>query len=73
MQLIRSPVDYVWCDLNSYLEYDTPNDSHACLLYSEPFQCSELPELIEDYLEHKCARCCAFNRKGTLLAGEPTT
>mmetsp|Transcript_22836 Transcript_22836/g.40653 ORF Transcript_22836/g.40653 Transcript_22836/m.40653 type:complete len:213 (+) Transcript_22836:200-838(+) len=35
---------------------------------AEPFQCSELPELIEDYLEHKCARCCAFNRKGTLLA-----
>eukprot|EP00873_Tetraselmis_striata_P018277 jgi/Tetstr1/438541/TSEL_027093.t2 len=35
---------------------------------AEPFQCTELPELIEDYLEHKCARCCAFNRKGTLLA-----
>jgi len=29
---------------------------------------SELPEVIEDYLEHGAATCCSPNRRGTLLA-----
>ncbi|GMH39772.1 hypothetical protein BSKO_07670 [Bryopsis sp. KO-2023] len=34
----------------------------------DPFQSVELPEAIEEYLEHGSATCSAFNRRGTLLA-----
>jgi hypothetical protein len=30
-----------------------------------------VPDTIEEYLEHGDARCFAFNRRGTLLAGAP--
>lgn len=36
---------------------------------TDPFQ-SDFPEVIEEYLEHGVAKCIAFNRRGTLLAGE---
>jgi hypothetical protein len=39
-------------------------------LVIDPFQSVELPEIIEEYLEHGVARCVAFNRWGTLLAGK---
>ncbi|CAJ1958659.1 unnamed protein product [Sphenostylis stenocarpa] len=29
----------------------------------------DFPEVIEEYLEHGCMKCIAFNRRGTLLAG----
>ncbi|PNH02241.1 WD repeat domain-containing protein, partial [Tetrabaena socialis] len=35
---------------------------------SHPFQSVELPEIIEEYLDHGTALCMAFNRRGTLLA-----
>ncbi|GIL51494.1 hypothetical protein Vafri_7470 [Volvox africanus] len=34
----------------------------------DPFQSVELPEIIEEYLEHGSAECMSFNRRGTLLA-----
>ncbi len=39
------------------------------LVLADPFQAAELPEVIEEYLEHGVAKCAAFNRRGTLLAG----
>ena len=36
----------------------------------DPFQSVELPEVIEEFLEQGTATCVAFNRRGTLLAGE---
>lgn len=36
---------------------------------TDPFQTVELPEHIEEYLDHGTATCTAFNRRGTLLAG----
>ncbi|GIL86888.1 hypothetical protein Vretimale_15568 [Volvox reticuliferus] len=33
----------------------------------DPFQSVELPEIIEEYLEHGSAVCMSFNRRGTLL------
>ncbi len=36
---------------------------------ADPFQAMQLPETIEDFLEHGRAKCLAFNRRGTLLAG----
>ncbi|KXZ44251.1 hypothetical protein GPECTOR_70g482 [Gonium pectorale] len=38
---------------------------HAC---EDPFQSVELPEVIEEFLDHGTALCMAFNRRGTLLA-----
>jgi COMPASS component SWD1 len=35
----------------------------------DPFQ-SDFPEVIEEYLEHKITKSIAFNRRGTLLAGD---
>jgi len=29
----------------------------------------DVPEVIEEYLEHGIMKCIAFNRRGTLLAG----
>lgn len=37
--------------------------------FIDPFQSVELPEAIEEYLEHGVATCSTFNRRGTLLAG----
>lgn len=34
----------------------------------DPLQ-GDFPEVIEEYLEHGCMKCIAFNRRGTLLAG----
>ncbi|KAL6760276.1 WD40-repeat-containing domain protein [Haematococcus lacustris] len=34
----------------------------------DPFQSVQLPEVIEEYLEHGTTTCVAFNRRGTLLA-----
>ncbi|PNW85636.1 hypothetical protein CHLRE_03g195750v5 [Chlamydomonas reinhardtii] len=34
----------------------------------DPFQSVELPEIIEEFLDHGSAQCMAFNRRGTLLA-----
>ena len=31
--------------------------------------CTQAPDTIEEYLDHGLARCIAFNRRGTLLAG----
>lgn len=39
------------------------------MIGADPFQSVELPEAIEEYLEHGAATCCTFNRRGTLLAG----
>jgi hypothetical protein len=36
---------------------------------ADPFQSVALPETVEDVLEDFVARCIAFNRWGTLLAG----
>ena len=36
----------------------------------DPLQ-GDFPEVIEEYLEHGCMKCIAFNRRGTLLAGNP--
>ncbi|GJP37966.1 hypothetical protein CLOM_g22411 [Closterium sp. NIES-68] len=33
----------------------------------DPFQ-NDFPEVIEEYLDHRAAKCIAFNRRGTLLA-----
>jgi COMPASS component SWD1 len=41
--------------------------SHALL--ADPFCSGAVPDTIEEYLEHGVARCIAFNRRGTLLAG----
>lgn len=38
-----------------------------CIL-ADPYQ-GEFPETIEEYLHHGTMKCIAFNRKGTLLAG----
>lgn len=40
---------------------------------ADPFQSVALPETVEDVLEDFVARCIAFNRWGTLLAGEGLT
>jgi hypothetical protein len=37
---------------------------------ADPFQHVRLPEVIEEYLDHGKAKCVAFNRRGTLLAGK---
>uniref|UniRef100_A0A061RBP4 COMPASS component SWD1 n=2 Tax=Tetraselmis sp. GSL018 TaxID=582737 RepID=A0A061RBP4_9CHLO len=37
-------------------------------LLADPLQSVGLPEVIEDFLEHGFAECCAFNSRGTLLA-----
>ncbi|KHN26444.1 Retinoblastoma-binding protein 5 [Glycine soja] len=37
----------------------------------DPLQ-GDFPEVIEEYLEHGCMKCIAFNRRGTLLAGDTT-
>ncbi|WIA12939.1 hypothetical protein OEZ85_006554 [Tetradesmus obliquus] len=34
----------------------------------DPFKSVALPEVIEEYLDYGVAKCCAFNRRGTLLA-----
>ncbi|KAG2442313.1 hypothetical protein HXX76_002399 [Chlamydomonas incerta] len=34
----------------------------------DPFQSVELPEIIEEFLDHGSAQCMAFHRRGTLLA-----
>eukprot|EP00241_Pyramimonas_parkeae_P023816 CAMPEP_0114322704 /NCGR_PEP_ID=MMETSP0059-20121206/27414_1 /TAXON_ID=36894 /ORGANISM="Pyramimonas parkeae, Strain CCMP726" /LENGTH=44 /DNA_ID= /DNA_START= /DNA_END= /DNA_ORIENTATION= len=34
----------------------------------DPFQNTDMPEIIEEYLDHGAAKCLAFNRRGTLLA-----
>ena len=36
--------------------------------HADPFKNVALPEVIEEYLDYGVARCCAFNRRGTLLA-----
>ena len=38
-----------------------------CILV-DPYQ-GEFPETIEEYLHHGTMKCIAFNRTGTLLAG----
>jgi len=38
----------------------------------DPLQ-GDFPEVIEEYLEHGCMKCIAFNRRGTLLAGNSLT
>jgi len=38
-----------------------------CIL-ADPYQ-GEFPETIEEYLHYGTMKCIAFNRKGTLLAG----
>ena len=38
-------------------------------MFADPFQSVELPETIEEFLDDGVARCIAFNRRGTLLAG----
>jgi hypothetical protein len=35
---------------------------------ADPFKSVALPEVIEEYLDYGVAKCCAFNRRGTLLA-----
>lgn len=40
---------------------------HYCM--ADPFQ-NDFPEVVDDILEHRAAICVAFNRRGTLLAGE---
>lgn len=54
----------------------TASHSAACActlsvtwLCADPFQTVELPEVIEEFLDDGVARCIAFNRRGTLLAG----
>ena len=42
----------------------TPHAHHA-----DPFNSLALPEVIEEFLDFGTARCIAFNRWGTLLAG----
>ena len=37
---------------------------------TDPFQSTDVPDVIEEYLEHGVAQCLAFNRRGGLLAGE---
>lgn len=39
-----------------------------CGVVEDPLQ-GDFPEVIEEYLEHGCMKCIAFNRRGTLLAG----
>lgn len=39
-------------------------------LPADPFHSIELPEVIEEFLDDGVSRCIAFNRRGTLLAGE---
>jgi hypothetical protein len=45
---------------------------YCCLLWFaaavDPFKSVALPEVIEEYLDYGVAKCCAFNRRGTLLA-----
>ena len=38
---------------------------------ADPYSLQRLPEVIEEYLDHGQALCIAFNRRGTILAGEP--
>lgn len=38
----------------------------------DPLQ-GDFPEVIEEYLEHGVMKCVAFNRRGTLLAGNTHT
>lgn len=38
------------------------------VLGEDPLQ-GDFPEVIEEYLEHGVMKCIAFNRRGTLLAG----
>ena len=35
---------------------------------ADPFKSVALPEVIEEFLDYGVAKCCAFNRRGTLLA-----
>lgn len=42
----------------------------SCYFYADPFKSVALPEVIEEYLNYGVAKCCAFNRRGTLLASE---
>lgn len=37
---------------------------------ADVFQSVELPETIEEFLDDGVAQCIAFNRRGTLLAGD---
>jgi COMPASS component SWD1 len=39
-------------------------------LPADPFKSVALPEVIEEYLDYGVAKCCAFNRRGTLLASK---
>jgi COMPASS component SWD1 len=39
------------------------------LFYIEDPLQGDFPEVIEEYLEHGIMKCIAFNRRGTLLAG----
>ena len=43
----------------------------SCRLHADPQEAFNLPETLEDSLEHGVARCIAFNGLGTLLAGTP--
>ena len=36
---------------------------------TDPFQ-NDFPEIVEECLQHRAARCVGFNRRGTLLAGK---
>lgn len=38
--------------------------------YADPFHTVGLPQVIEEFLDLGTAKCIAFNRWGTLLAGE---
>ena len=50
-------------------ERDVMVDTVICT-GADPFQSVALPETVEDLLEEYVAKCIAFNRWGTLLAGE---
>ena len=49
-------------------EWDVIVDT-VCCTGADPFQSVALPETVEDLLEDHVAKCIAYNRWGTLLAG----
>ncbi|KAJ1411568.1 WD40/YVTN repeat-like-containing domain superfamily [Sesbania bispinosa] len=55
-------------ELSSGTTYDHIINNDTIMMMEITDDQGDFPEVIEEYLEHGCMKCIAFNRRGTLLA-----
>ena len=59
---------FIWSDLGKEVTFLSFVWAFGVWVGEDPLQ-GDFPEVIEEYLQHGNMKCIAFNRRGTLLAG----